>query len=57
MTMHAQVLVTSDPLGSAVVIIGALATAWSFVLAFRFTLWPREDSPNHPKHLILRGDR
>lgn len=46
-----------DPLGLAVVVIGAIGTVWTFVLAFRMTLWPGETNPDHPKTLILRDDR
>jgi site-specific recombinase len=55
--MHDGPFVSGDPLGTAVVLIGAVATVFSFVLAFRFTVRPREDSPDHPKRLILRKDR
>ena len=48
---------SSDPIGMAVVVLGAIATAASFVLAFRWTVWPGEREPDHPKRAILREDR
>ena len=46
-----------DSLGTIVVIAGALATAMTFVLAFRATLWPGETAADHPKRIILEDDR
>ncbi len=46
-----------DLLGTVVVIAGALATLYAFVLAFRATLWPGETAPTHPKYLIFKDDR
>jgi len=46
-----------DPIGIAVVVLGALLTAAAFVLAFRWTLWPGEREADHPKRVILREDR
>ncbi len=46
-----------DLMGTLVVVAGALATLYAFVLAFRATLWPGETACDHPKHLILRDDR
>lgn len=46
-----------DLLGSAIVVLGALATAVSFALAIRATFWPGETKPEHPKRSILRIDR
>lgn len=46
-----------DVLGTIVVIAGTIATLWTFVLAFRATLWPGERSADHPKNLILKRDR
>lgn len=46
-----------DPLGIAVVVLGAIATLVAFGLAFRMTLWPGEADPAHPKCAILREDR
>lgn len=57
MTMHPAMFDPSDAVGTAIVIAGAVATALSFVLAVRYTAWPREDDPNHPKHVILSEDR
>jgi hypothetical protein len=47
----------SDPLGSAIVVAGAIATVAAFAIAIRATLWPGERDPDHPKHRILRDDR
>ncbi|GAC1582178.1 MAG: hypothetical protein NVS3B7_17490 [Candidatus Elarobacter sp.] len=56
--MHEHVAVDpSDPLGIAVVAVGAIATAAAFVLAFRWSLWPGETDPAHPKNTIMREDR
>jgi hypothetical protein len=58
MTMHhAHALDPSDPLGIVVVVVGAIGTALTFVLAFRWTFWPGETDPKHPKYVILRDDR
>jgi hypothetical protein len=46
-----------DPFGTIVVIAGAFATLFAFVVAIRVTLRPNEDAPDHPKNLILRNDR
>ncbi|HVT93315.1 MAG TPA: hypothetical protein VHD76_10760 [Bryobacteraceae bacterium] len=46
-----------DPLGAAILVLGALVTIASFALAIRFTLWPGERDASHPKYLILREDR
>ena len=46
-----------DPVGAAILILGALVTIASFVLAIKFTLWPGESDAGHPKYLILRDDR
>jgi hypothetical protein len=54
---HAVLLNPADPLGTLVVGLGALGTAFTFVLAFRLTLWPGETRADHPKHVILREDR
>ena len=55
MTMH-HALDPSDPLGIAVIVVGAIGTVWTFVLAFRWTLWPGETDPAHPKNVIMRDD-
>lgn len=57
MTMHDTLLDPGDPLGIVVVVAGAIATAWTFVLAFRLTIRPGEHEPDHPKRTILREDR
>ncbi len=46
-----------DPLGTVVVVAGALATLLTFGLAFRATLWPGETAPDHPKNVIFRDGR
>ena len=46
-----------DVLGSIVVVAGAIATLYAFLLAFRATVRPGETAPDHPKHSILRDDR
>ena len=48
---------SGDPLGTVVVIVGALATLAAFALAFRATLWPGETAHDHPKRRILEDDR
>jgi hypothetical protein len=55
--MHHPMLDLGDPLGVLVVALGAIATAATFVLAFRMTVRPGEDDPEHPKRSILREDR
>jgi hypothetical protein len=57
MTMHGSLLDLHDPLGVIIVLAGTIGTAWTFLLAARFTLWPGEDEPDHPKRGILRDDR
>jgi hypothetical protein len=57
MEMHHALIDPSDPLGLAIVVLGTISTAWSFVLAFRMTLWPGEHDPDHPKYEIFREDR
>ncbi len=47
----------NDILGTIVVIAGAVAALWAFVLAFRATLWPGEEEVDHPKYLIFKDDR
>lgn len=47
----------NDILGVIVVVSGALATLWVFILAFRATLWPGEEEVDHPKYLIFKDDR
>jgi hypothetical protein len=47
----------SDPLGITVVVMGTIATAVSFVLAFRMLIRPGEEEPDHPKRVILHEDR
>ncbi len=47
----------ADPVGVAVVVLGALVTSVAFVLAFRWTFWPGETGADHPKRAILRDDR
>jgi hypothetical protein len=56
--MHEHGLLNyGDALGMAIVALGALGTAFTFVLAFRLTVWPGETQTDHPKHVILREDR
>ena len=54
---HHVLLDPLDPLGVAVVVLGAVATVVAFVLAVRMTVWPGESDPEHPKRAILREDR
>jgi hypothetical protein len=44
-------------LGTLVVIAGAIATVYAFVIAVRTTLRPGEVEATHPKQLILKDDR
>lgn len=54
---HDQLLLNlGDPFGLTVVIVGAIATAIAFVLAFRMTVHPGETDAEHPKYRILRED-
>jgi hypothetical protein len=46
-----------DPLGTIVVIFGAIATLYAFIVAIRTTLHPGETDAGHPKRLILKDDR
>lgn len=61
MTMHDGHAMTlfdpHDPLGVAVIVLGAVMTAAAFVFAVRATLWPGETQSDHPKYAILREDR
>ena len=57
MNMHHAMIDPGDPLGVAVVIVGAIGTLWTFVLAFRMSIWPGETEPDHPKNVIFREDR
>jgi hypothetical protein len=53
---HEHVLLTGDPIGMIIVIIGTIATVLAFVIAIRATFWPGETDPNHPKNIIFRED-
>lgn len=55
--MHMGPPAGGDPLGVAMLIVGALITIASFALAIKFTLWPGESDASHPKYSILRDDR
>ena len=46
-----------DVLGTIVVVGGALATLYAFVMTVWVTLRPGEKGPDHPKNLVLRDDR
>jgi hypothetical protein len=46
-----------DALGTIVVIAGAIATLYTFVLAARTTFHPGETEDTHPKLLIFKDDR
>jgi hypothetical protein len=46
-----------DVLGTIVVIVGAILTLYTFVVAARTTIRPGETDPDHPKRLILDEDR
>jgi hypothetical protein len=48
---------SGDVLGTIVVIIGAILTLYTFVVAVRATLRPGETAGDHPKRLILDEDR
>ena len=47
----------ADPIGIAIVVVGAIATVWTFYLAVRMTIVPGEEQLDHPKLAILREDR
>jgi hypothetical protein len=46
-----------DPLGTIVVVLGAVATLYAFIVAVRTTIRPGETDAAHPKRLILKDDR
>jgi NADH:ubiquinone oxidoreductase subunit 6 (subunit J) len=46
-----------DLLGTIVVIVGAIATLYAFVVAVRTTFRPGETEAGHPKLLIFKDDR
>jgi len=46
-----------DLLGTIVVIAGAIATLYTFVVAVRTTFRPGETDGAHPKLLIFKDDR
>ena len=46
-----------DLLGTIVVIAGAIATVYTFVVAVRTTFRPGETDTRHPKFLIFKDDR
>lgn len=46
-----------DVLGTIVVIAGAIATLYTFVVAVRTTFRPGETDAGHPKLLIFKDDR
>lgn len=46
-----------DPIGTIVVIAGAIATLYAFIVAVRATIAPGEARGDHPKNIILRADR
>jgi len=46
-----------DPMGWLVVSIGTLATVWTIGASIYWTVRPGESDPQHPKRLILKGDR
>jgi hypothetical protein len=46
-----------DPLGTIVVMIGALATLYAFAVAIRTTIHPGETDALHPKRVIFKDDR
>jgi hypothetical protein len=47
----------ADPLGIAIVVVGAIATVWVYYFAVRCIQSPGERDPDHPKYSILRDDR
>jgi hypothetical protein len=46
-----------DVLGTIAVIVGAILTLYTFVVAVRTTFRPGETAADHPKLLILDEDR
>jgi NADH:ubiquinone oxidoreductase subunit 6 (subunit J) len=46
-----------DVLGTIVVIVGAILTLYTFVVAVRTTFRPGETEDAHPKLLIFKDDR
>jgi hypothetical protein len=55
--MHAGPPPGGDPLGTIVVMIGALVTLYAFAVAVRTTLRPGEEGATHPKRLIFKDGR
>ena len=49
--------VHGDPVGMAIVVLGAVFTVWAIVFAVRASIAPGERDPNHPKFLIFKEDR
>ncbi len=56
MEMSAPVI-AGDLLGTLVVLVGVVATAVAFVIAFRTTIRPGETASDHPKYSIFKDDR
>jgi len=46
-----------DVLGTIVVVVGAILTLYTFVVAVRTTFRPGEREDAHPKRLIFKDDR
>jgi hypothetical protein len=46
-----------DPMGWAVVIVGAIVTAFTIAISLYWGFRPGEENPAHPKYMILRDDR
>ncbi len=44
-------------IGWAIVVVGVIATAWTFGAAILWTIRPGETEPDHPKRIVLRDDR
>lgn len=46
-----------DAVGWFIVALGAAATLWSIAASIYWIVRPGETQPDHPKRMILRGDR
>lgn len=46
-----------DPIGFAIVVVGAIVTLWTILFAIYASVRPGESDPGHAKYLILKDDR
>jgi len=48
---------SNDLLGWLIVAVGSTVTLWSIAASIYWVIRPGEAEPDHPKNIILRGDR